>query len=149
MMYLERKEDLSVYFLVKTLFRSNPEIKIVDGFPDEALTIPSVAVDNDVLALEDFELGNREGRRTRTWYIDVFAKNKTQRDDFCYRILNGFKNGIVVYDYDEGFPDDSSPSKIGHLGVIMRRMRPLKINPKLVDKMYYRATVTIVASNTI
>ncbi len=145
-MYYERKSDLSLYYLMQTTF-SGTGVNVVDGFPEQVLTLPTVAVDVSDLAIDEFELGNREGQRTATWNVDIFAINKSQRDEIGYKIINELKNGITVYNYDEGFPPENNPSKIGHYNVVSRRLRIINILPELVEKMYYRATVRIVAIN--
>lgn len=143
-MLIERKEDLSIYYWLKTLFAEYSFITVVDGFPSENLVIPSVAVEPDTIDMEDFELGNRDGIRLRTWYIDVFGKNKTQRDEFAYKVLDELKNGIPVYDYDISIP---STELIGHLNILKRKLNILRIDPELVSTMYYRAAISILAVN--
>jgi len=147
-MYLERKEDLSVIYLVKDILAAGPgiAINVEDGFPTDTITLPTVSVDAGKLLLEPFELGNRSGRRIRRWYIDVFAKNKSMRDELGYKILNGLDNGVLVYDYDLGFPPLVVPS-IEHLDIVSRQMDFKRPIPELIDTLYYRATITIVATN--
>jgi hypothetical protein len=145
-MYRERVEDLSVYYLVKDLFASVAGVLVVDDYPNQDLVLPTVAVTAGKVRLEDFELGNREGRRYWKWKIEVYAKNKSQRDEFGYRILNAFINGITVYDYNSGFPPSVVPV-LGHLDVVSREMDFIRVMPELVDKMYYRAAITIAATN--
>ena len=146
-MFLERLEDLSVYYLIKDLFNATPGITIVDDYPVTDLVIPSIAINAGKLRLEGFELGNRDELRARKWYIDVYAKNKAQRDDFGYKILNAFKDGINIYDYNQGFPPASGIPIIEHMDVPSKELDPIRIDPNLVDKMYYRVTITIGAVN--
>lgn len=146
-MHLERLEDLSVIYHVKNVLSIYPSINVVDGYPFTDLKIPVVSVDEGRLMLEDYELGNSQGRRNRRWYIDVFAKTKSQRDEVGYELLNSFKRGITVYDYNTGFPPDYSPASIEHLDVVARELIPIPIDPELVDTLYYRSTVAIVARN--
>jgi len=143
-MYTERKEDLSIYYWLKALFADYSFITVVDGFPSTDLVIPSVSVEPDTIEVEDFQLGDRAGLRMRTWYLDIFAKNKTQRDEFAYKILDALKDGVPVYDYDISIPSDT---EIGHLDILKRRMYIFRIDPELVSTMYYRATVSILAIN--
>jgi len=145
-MLLERKEDLAVTFLVTNLFTDVTGLKIVDGYPVDSLVVPSIAIEAGKIRLENFEIGNRGSRRYRKWIIEVYAKNKSQRDEYGYRILNGFDNGIAVYNYDLGFPPTVVP-QLEHLDVVQKEMDIIRIMPELVDKMYYRATITISAVN--
>jgi len=147
MMYLERLEVLSVYYTVQELFTTVSGVKVVDDYPVDDLVIPSISVNAGLIRLENFELGNREGLRYRKWYIDIFAKNKAQRDEFGYRVLNAFDSGVTVYDYNAGFPPASGIPVIEHLNVMQKDMNFIRIMPELVDKMYYRATVSIAAVN--
>jgi hypothetical protein len=119
----------------------------VDGFPTSDLVPPTVAVEAGKVDVQQYELGNRDGLRMRTWYIDIFANNKSQRDEFGYRLLNVLKNGIPVYNYDEGFPPAFTPSKVGVLQIIGKSYNPVRIaqTQDANAKIYYRATVTIVA----
>lgn len=145
-MYIERKEDLSIYYWLVNKFASTPFVKIVDGFPVEEFSIPSISLEQDELENYPIQLGDRKGGSVRTWYIDVFAKNKSQRDEFAYKIYNDLKDGITVYDYDEGF---DNPSAIGHLDIEYRKIQIVRIEPELVTTLYYRATITILAENVI
>lgn len=146
-MYIEKLEDLSIHYWLIGLFQDFPQLKIVDEFPDDDLTIPTVSHDIGRMDIEDFELGKRDGIRIRKWYIDIFAKTKTQREDIGYRIINALKEGITVYNYNEGFPPDTNPSEIGHLNVRARQYDPMQISPDLNDKLYYRAVIAFVAVN--
>lgn len=145
-MYLERKEDLAIYYWLVNLFSTTPGISIVDGFQEETLTVPSISVEWDETENRDFQLGDRSGQRMRTWYIDVYAKNKTTRDEFAYKIHNELRHGITVYDIVDGVPTDT---KIGHLNILQRRIRVVRIDPELVSTMYYRASISILAENDI
>src|SRR5574339_832279 len=114
-----RLEDLSMNYFVRGIFEPFPMITITDEFPKQILEIPTISVVNGKLSESEFEMGNRErGERIRMWFIDIFAINKSQRDDFAYKILTTIKNGITVYDYNEGFPPSASPTSINHLSVI-------------------------------
>lgn len=147
-MYLERKEDLSIFYYLKGIFSDAPFITITDGFPEEtALSIPTIAVEAGKIDVVGFELGNRDGVRVRRWYLDIYAKNKSQRDEIGYRLLNVLKDGIPVYNYDEGFPPSVSPTKIGALDIESKSYNPSRVSADLVEKLYYRATISFVAQN--
>jgi len=144
--YIERIEDLSVYYFVRGAFPESM-IRVEDGFPDGPLTIPTIAIEAGKVDVVEFEMSNRVGLRVRNWYIDIYAKNKSQRDEFGYRLLDVLKDGVPVYNYDEGFPPEVSPTKIGHLQVLSKSYNPIKINADVVGKLYYRATISIVTQN--
>jgi len=146
-MYLERKEDLSVYYFLKSAFADAPQINIEDGFPEGTLKLPTVSVEAGKIDVELFEMGNRDGLRVRRWYIDIYATNKSQRDEFGYRLLDRLKDPIPVYNYDEGFPPSVSPTREGALMVLSKSFIPIRISADVVDKLYYRATVSFVAEN--
>lgn len=144
-MLRERKEDLSVYYYIKNHFSTYPQIRVVDEFPVEGLTIPTISVEAKTIEAYPFELGNRNRAQIRVWYIDVFAQNKSQRDDIGYTLLNLFENCIPVYNYDEGFPPDATPSQEGCMDVQELKMQIVRIDPNLVDKLYFRCTVSFTA----
>jgi hypothetical protein len=146
-MYQERKEDLSVYYFLKDVFSTAPFITVVDGFPEGDLKLPTVAVEAGKIDVIEYELGNRDGLRVRRWYIDIYAVNKSQRDEFGYKLLDVLKDGIPVYNYDEGFPPSVTPTRIGTLVVISKSYNPIRISADVVDKLYYRATISMVAQN--
>lgn len=146
-MYIERKQDLSVYYKIKDTFDAEGAsfIEIVDEFPAEDLTIPSISIENHSYMVRPFELGNRTGLDIRKWYINIFANNKSQRDDYGYLIKNALQDGIPVYDYDEGFPPSVSPTQIGGLTVVELEVSPIRIFPELVSKLYWRGQIKLVA----
>ena len=148
-MYTERKEDLSVYYFLKDTFSDASFISIEDGFPNTTLKLPTVAVEAGKIDVIEYEMGNRDGTRLRRWYIDIYAKNKSQRDEIGYKLLDVLKNGIPVYNYDEGFPPSVTPTKIGVLQVISKSYNPVKVYADVVEKLYYRASITIVAQNDV
>jgi len=145
-MYIERKQDLSVYYLIKATFTPlNPSITIVDEFPTGELALPTISIENSTYRVKPLELGNRMGIDIRKWNINIFADNKSQRDDYGYLIKNTVQNGIAVYDYDEGFPPDVSPTQIGAMHILELSVSPIRIFPQLVSKLYWRGQVKLVA----
>ena len=146
-MLIERKEDLSMYYHINDQFIDASYVIIEDSFPETVLQLPTIAVDAGTLDHQLFEIGNRTPLRIRKWYIDVFAKTKSQRDDFCYRVLNSLDNGINVYDYDEGFPPDVDPTKIGHLALLKKSFLPIPVMVEENQKKYYRGQVIIITEN--
>lgn len=146
-MTIYRLEDLSVNYWVRGIFTSFPQITIVNEFPTTILGVPTISVVNGKLVEEFFELGNREtGVRTRRWFIDIFAGNASQRDDFAYRILTETSDGINVYDYNGGFPP-ASPSLINHLSVISKSYNPIPVVASLNEKLYYRGQLILITKN--
>jgi hypothetical protein len=146
-MLIYRLEDLSMFYFIKNMFSSTPFIEIVDSFPEQILTVPTISIDAGKLKEELFELGDRDKVRIRTWYIDIFAKNKSQRDDFGYKILAQTKNGMNIYDYNEGFPPDMAPTKIGHMDVLSISYEPIPVMLDEVEKLYFRGQVILVTQN--
>lgn len=142
-MFYERKEDLAVYYWLKDLL---PGINVVDGFPEELLTIPTVSVEWQELELIERELGERHGFRQRLWMIDVFAQNKSQRDEIAYKVYNALKDGVPVYNIVEG---RRTEERIGHLDVVIRRIKNIPPDPMLTEKLYYRARVEMLAENIL
>ena len=149
-MLVYRLEDLSMVYFIKDLFQDSSFITIVDEFPDTILAVPTISVVNGKLIEERFELGNRDaGKRTRRWFIDIFAVNKSQRDDFAYRILDSTDDGINVYNYNEGFPPNASPNRINHLDVISKSYQPLDVIPKTNEKLYFRGQIILITRNVL
>ena len=146
-MHLYRKHDLSIYYFLKNdVFSDVSFIHFEDGFPVTELVIPTISIESKELRLTPFELGNRHGLDSRVWFIDIFATNKSQRDDFGYRILSRIEENIPVYDYDEGFPPDVSPTKIGVLIPSRLKMEWVRVIPELVTSLYWRSTISFEAS---
>jgi len=142
----ERLQDLSVFYFIQNLFSGTGYITVVDEFPIELLTLPTISIEASTIDTSKFELGNRDRLQTRTWYIDVFAKNKSQRDEYAYTILNALEECLPVYNYDEGFPPDVTPTRLGCLQPDELRMDIIRILPELVDTLYYRSVVTYTAT---
>jgi hypothetical protein len=126
------------------LFSGTSFIEVVDGFPVEGLVIPCIAVEAKRIDTAKFEMGNRNRVQIRAWYIDVFAQNKSQRDEIGYTILNALEDCIPVYDYDAGFPP-TVVTKLGCLNVEDLRMDIVRVMPNLVDKLYWRSSISFTA----
>jgi len=142
-MIIDRLLDLSVYYYIKNVFVDAPFISVTDGFPEEGLTIPTVAVEMDNIDTYNAELGNRVRGKVRTWYIDIYAADKAQRDEYACRLMSELENSIPVYNYDEGFPPSSTPSRIGSIVPENLRLQIIKVLPDLTEKMYYRSLVVL------
>jgi hypothetical protein len=141
-----RLEDLSIFYWLQDLFSDVAYINIRDGFPAENLVIPTVSVEAKSIVPNGGELGNKKGINIRVWYIDVFAGSKPQRDEMAYKVYNWLDYGIPVYDYNEGFPPSVSPTRLGCLRVKddQKRLETIRVLPQLVEKLYYRATISFV-----
>jgi hypothetical protein len=147
-MTIYRLEDLSMNYWVRGIFLPyNAQITYTDEFPEQVLTIPTVSIANGKISEEEFELGDSDGIRIRRWFIDIFAVNKSQRDDFGYLLLSECKKGINVLDYNEGFPPDASPTVINHLDVISRTYEPIDVIRQLNEKLYYRGQLILITKN--
>lgn len=142
-MYIERKQDISVIYFLRSLFADAPFITIVDEFPTDSLVIPTIALETDTIDYVNYEIGNRNFLQYRTWYFNVFADNKSQRDEYSYRIVNALKNPISVYDYDLGFPPTVVP-KLGSLMTDRLSTKPIQIFPEQTEKLYYRSVTELV-----
>lgn len=147
-MSIYRLEDLSMFYYTKNLFMDYPHIIIVDEFPKQILEVPTISVVNGKLIEERFELGNRDsGLRTRRWFIDIFAVNKSQRDDFAYKFLDDCDKGITVFDYNEGFPPAASPAAVNHLSVISKSYQPIDVLADVNEKLHYRGQIILITTN--
>lgn len=138
---LEKIQDLSLYYWLKSFV--NPMVTIVDSFPVQDLVVPSVSIEADVINGYFLELGSRKQEQIRIWTIDVFALNKSQRDEIGYVIYNELDNEIPVYDYNEGFPPSvMTPTQLGILDMIEKKLKIIRVYPELVDQLYYRCEIT-------
>ncbi len=147
-MTIYRLEDLSMNYWVRDVFQPfNVQITYTDEFPATILQVPTVSIVNGRLSEEEYELGNADGIRIRKWFIDIFANNKSQRDDFGYQMMSECKKGIHVLDYNEGFPPDASPTVINHLTVISRTYNPIDVIRQLNEKLYYRGQLILITKN--
>jgi hypothetical protein len=147
-MLIYRLENLSMNYFVKDLFSTVPFITVVDQFPKLIMQVPTVSVVHGKLIEEEFEIGNRDpGKRTRRWFIDIFGSSISQRDDLAYSLLHASKSGFTVYDYNEGFPPDVSPTAINHLSPISRSYEPIDVIPLENEKLYYRGHLIFITIN--
>jgi|SRR3990167_1841889 len=145
-MDIERKKDISLYYWLKDIvFPDATYITIQDGFPIATLTVPTISIEGSIINLDPHEMGNKNRVYRRMWRIDVFADNKSQRDDYSYRILDNLQDDVPVYDYDEGFPPTVTPTQLGCLNIFNINMTPIRIFPELTKKLYFRASITFSA----
>ena len=137
-----------MYYWIEDLFSDATFINVEDGFPTEDFVIPTIAIEAHNINVYPLEMGNRKGYQRRIWFLDIFAENKSQRDDYGYRILQSIEDNIPVYNYDEGFPPSVVPTQIGCLIPIEIEMKIVRVISELVDKLYWRSTVHFTAEYT-
>jgi hypothetical protein len=137
-MYKETKQDKSVLQFLRTLYADTPFIKVEDGYPEEDFTVPTVALEVEEINGSTFEMGNPAFKKTRNWYVDIYAANKAQRNEIAYRLLYALEDKIPVFDYDQGF---DNPPKIGALDPLGVQLKVIKVLPELTELMYYRSVV--------
>ena len=142
-MELERKKDTSIVYWLMDTFSDVSSITILDEYSNRELEVPSLALQTGLITDEEFQLGDRTQKLIRLWHIDIYAKSTEQRNEIAYRLLRELDDGIPVYDYDEGFPPDIDPSRIGTISVFSKEYTPIAVVPELLDKMYWRGSVTI------
>lgn len=145
-MRIEEKEQRSIYFWLKNLFSNVSNMNYTEEFPETDLVIPTVCIERRNVYLDRLELGNRHGVRLNFWVIDIFAPNKTQRNEFTWKILDNLEDNITVYDYDEGFPPSVTPSAIGVISPDEIRSTFIKVIPDLDEKLYWRAQITFIST---
>lgn len=142
-MYLERKQELSVYYYLTDLF-DGYGVDVVDSYYDGKLEIPRIAIVGGDIDSSLLELGGQE-LYERIWDIEIYANTKQQRDEIGYRIFSKLREDghIPVYDYDEGFPPDTSPSSLGYMNVLRHQYLPRNFDSELQDGLDWRSTVAI------
>ena len=142
-MYLERKQELSVYYWLEDLFTGDG-VSTVDSYYDGDLEIPRVAIVGGDIDSSPLELGGQE-RYDRIWYLEIFGSTKQQRDEIGYKIFGQIREDghIPVYDYDEGFPPTVSPSSLGYMDIVRHQYRPAIFDSELQTVLDWRATVAI------
>lgn len=142
-MYLERKQELSVYYWLTDLFEDS-NVSIVDSYYDGDLEIPRVAIVGGDIGSTLHELGGQE-RYDRVWWLEIYAKTKQQRDEIGYRIFGQIREDghIPIFDYDEGFPPTVSPSSLGYMDIVKHQYRPKNYDSELQNLLDWRATVAI------
>lgn len=137
----QSNEDFSVFYFIKNIF--DPlGVVTVDEFPVSSLVVPSVSVEADDLDPILGEMGNIHRIYPRVYIVDVFALNKTQRQQMGYTILRALEQAIPVYDYNLGFPPDAIPTQIGCLQTTNINMKRILVDPELVEKFHYRSVIT-------
>lgn len=145
MIPIERLQDQSCFYWLKSTVPSG--VFIVDAFPtnvnstDTPLMLPTVSIEASRMLGVPFELGNYQPNEERLWTIDIFAKNKTQRDDLSYLIFNELSKNIPVFDYNEGFPPSISPTQLGALDVSDIETEPIYVFKDLVKDLYWRTQI--------
>jgi len=142
-MYLERLQELSVYYWLDDLF-TGTGVDVVDSWHDGDLVLPRIAVVGENIGSSLHELGGAE-RYNRIWSIEIYASTKQQRDEIGYRIFGQLREDghIEVFDYDEGFPPTVSPSSLGYMDVLKHQYLPRNFDSELQNLLDWRATVAI------
>lgn len=145
-----RQEDYSIYFFIKDLLSGKVD-KIVDSYPyteieNNSLEIPCASVEHSLTVDDGGELGSSWFRRT--WSIDVFAINDTQRDEISDIVFQALDRSIPIRDYSGGFRSDGKSLAGGDLRIIEwavvedRSMRPTYAFSSVSEKKFWRITIT-------
>ena len=145
-----RQEDLSVYFFIKELL-SGKVSNIKDSYPyteleSSTLVVPCVSVEHSHTVDTGGELGGSWFRRT--WAVDVFALNDTQRDEIADLIFMALDMSIPIKNFSSGFRADGKSLAGADLNVIEyavvedRSMRPTYSFNSLADKKFWRMNMT-------
>ncbi len=143
---IERLQNQSLFYYLKGVLPSG--VNVTPAFPisqtdsDPVLTFPTVSVDSADLQGIPLELGNNETKQERFWAVEVFANTPVQRDDLSYLIFHALESGVIVYDYNAGFPPVSTPPEIGLLDVSDVKIRPVHVFRDLVKDLYWRNSIT-------
>lgn len=143
---VERLQNQSVFYYLKGVLPSG--ITLTPAFPisqtesDPPLTLPTVSIDSPDLHGVPLELGNNETKQERLWAIEVFANTPIQRDDLSYLIYHALESGVIVKDYNFGFPPSYTPPEIGLLDVSDIRVKPVYVFRDLVKDLYWRNSIT-------
>jgi len=159
-----RNEDLSVYFFIKGIDIGGGKTlgdiaTIVDGYPyneieQSTLVLPTISVEVRLTTDEEAgELGASWFRRS--WAVDVFANNDTQRDDFSDKIFQSIDSSIPIKDYSVGFRKETGKSLLGTDLRIIEYMTPSNRNIRptyafnLYAKIkYWRTTISFETVST-
>lgn len=141
-MFKEDKANLSLYYHLKTTFSGI--VDVFDSYPPVDLLIPSLSIDLVTINFSKFEIGNYNNIREIHWVIDIYAKNKTQRNSIAYKCFESLENSIPVYDYDINFPPPNPPQ----LGILYPENLKIDFVSVEVDKpedLFYRGVGIYIA----
>lgn len=135
-MYVEDKAHYSLIQKLKTEFQTELEVK--DSFPKEELLVPTLSVNLVSVDFTNLQIGDYNNIRELSWVIDVFALNKTQRNQIVFKLFYILEKKIPIYDYDLGFPPQSIP-EIGSLTPTRLRIEFIEVQAEKPEDLYYRA----------
>jgi len=140
-----------MFFFIKGLIGSYVT-RIVDGYPyteieSGTLVVPSASIEHRQTSEEGGELGACWYRRS--WVVDIFAVNDTQRDELGSLVFNGLNLAVPIKDFSSGFNKDTGKSILGaDLRVIEwvspedRVLRPAYGFDLYAKVKYWRVSVT-------
>lgn len=143
---IELLANRSIYYYLKGILPSG--VNVTDAYPistsdqDPPLTFPTVSVDSRLITSRPFELGNNETLQERAWAVEVFASTSVQRDALSALIYHALESGILVYDYNAGFPPAVNPPELGILDVSDISIKPVYVFRDLVKDLYWRNSIT-------
>ena len=140
---IERNELLSSYYWLVDLFSDSNFVGIEIGFPDKEISLPVISVEWENIDSFPFELGNKKQVKEIRFSFDVFALNKDQRNEFIFRIFDELDSGIPVYDYNDGFPPDVTPTRLGCLIPLRKNAKNIPVLPGLTRELYFRSSITV------
>lgn len=133
-----RNEDLSIYAWLLELIGDKVK-RVVDAFPyteieDSTLVIPSASVQHRLTEEGTGELGSSWYRRT--WAIDVFADNDSQRDELGGIIYDALDFAIPIKDFSGGFYIINNVAKKDAIGTDLSVIELISPEDRVMKPMY-------------
>jgi hypothetical protein len=105
------------------------DVKIVAAYPDnvDALFLPTVAVDRNLIVDDPLELGTQVVMRTDSFVLSVFAERDGQRDDLAEYVKEIFDSRSKTFlDFNDGFSPEGGQSSLGVIHFEFVGMFPIR-----------------------
>ncbi|MEM4134611.1 MAG: hypothetical protein QXV73_05380 [Candidatus Micrarchaeia archaeon] len=135
-MYIEENAHFSLIRKLKDSFADT--VKVVDSYPRNQIEVPLISVDIIRLDFTKLQIGDYNNIRNITWIVDVFAKNKTQRDRMTFQLMSTLEQKIPIYDFTNGF-NNQNLIEIGAIEPKRLRVEFVEIEVENPEELFFRA----------
>lgn len=145
-MYQSKKEYLAMYYFLEDTLSGLGIVNVVNGYPKEGITLPTVALSWTRLTGQALELGNSKLLKRVDFNIDIYAANESQRDDLCYVLFDAFDAPIPVWDIVNGI---KTTTKLGCLDTLERDFTVVPLIMDSVDELQYLAIGRVITEYNV
>ena len=122
----------------------NKIVATATGMADSEIVLPVVVIEMTEQNEAAYQLGSKPAN-TRSFVVSILGREKAEAKDISQQIYEWFQdNNVDLNNYNEGFPPNVYPNKVGTIEIDNVRLVPVRIigSPDISDRHRYEVMFT-------